>query len=475
MRFLLAKGAAHITRFGLRLLKRGATTLPGKIALKIDPNVISKLSKDKFIITVTGTNGKTTTSHMISEMITSLNEYEVINNISGANLASGIATTLICNKPQMPDKTIYVLETDEAAYAKIAGFLQPKLSVVTNLFRDQLDRYGELTHTRDLIASGIDKTSARIILNSDDSLVASLGKGREGRSVYFGMDKASMEFNNKTYPSGKGILKASSDAVYCPDCQVKYEYKSRSFSHLGDFYCPKCGFSNPGADYRVIYDLKESPSDEGYEFKIGKGDQERNLNLVIPGMHNLYNTCAAIACVSEMLELKNYPHDSYGTAVKASSNVKPAFGRMEKIALPGNKKLCILLVKNPAGLDRSLSFVSEAKDARALMFLLNSNIADGKDVSWIWDVDFESKVDGLPEKIYVSGERFGDMLLRVNYSGVSSERIKYASMDKAIELLKEAIDKCEEGGCVYVLPNYTSMLDLRGKLVKELGIKDFWK
>ena len=441
MRFLLAKSAAHITRFGLRLLRRGATTLPGKIAIKIDPDVISKLSKDKFIITVTGTNGKTTTSHMISEMITSLNEYEVINNISGANLASGIATTLICNKPKNSSKTIYVLETDEAAFAKIAGSLQPKLSVVTNLFRDQLDRYGELTHTRDLIAGGIDGTAASLVINSDDSLVASLGKGREGRSVYFGMDKSSMEFNNKTYPSGKGILKASSDAVYCPECQVKYEYKSRSFSHLGDFYCPSCGFKSPTTNYRVIYDLKDSPSNEGYAFKIGNGDNIKDTSLVIPGMHNLYNTCAAVACVKEMLELKNCPRDVFEMAVDASSNVKPAFGRMEKIALPGNKKLCILLVKNPAGLDRSLSFVSEAKDAKALMFLLNSNIADGKDVSWIWDVDFESKVDGLPEKIYVSGERYGDMLLRVNYSGIDESRIKYAPMTDSIALLKEAIDK----------------------------------
>lgn len=477
MRFWLAKSAAHITRFGLRLLRRGATTLPGKIALKIDPNVISKLSKDKFIITVTGTNGKTTTSHMISEMITSLNDYEVINNISGANLASGIATTLICSKPNNESKTIYVLETDEAAFAKIAGALQPKLSVVTNLFRDQLDRYGELTHTRDLIASGIDKNSAKIILNSDDSLVASLGEGRESRSIYFGMDKNSMEFNNKTYEAASSILKASSDAVYCPKCQVKYEYKSRSFSHLGDFCCPSCGFSNPGANYRVVYDLKESPSNEGYEFKISNGNEEKSASLVIPGMHNLYNTCAAVACVKEMLDMKQYPHNSFETAVNASMKVKAAFGRMEKIPLPGpgNKKLCILLVKNPAGLDRSLSFVSEAKDAKSLMFLLNSNIADGKDVSWIWDVDFESKVSGMPKNIYVSGERYGDMLLRVNYSGVDDSNIRYAPMSDAINLLKEAINNCEDNGCVYVLPNYTAMLDLRGKLVKELGLKDFWK
>ncbi|MBO7452483.1 MAG: DUF1727 domain-containing protein [Clostridiales bacterium] len=474
MRFFIAKIAAKTVKLILRILGRGATTLPGKTALKFDPNVISKASRDKYIITITGTNGKTTTSHMISEMISSFDEYEVINNISGANLASGIATTLLCEKPKTDKKVIYVLETDEAAFAKIAGSLKPRISVVTNLFRDQLDRYGELTHTRDLIASGIDKTAARLILNSDDSLVAALGKGREDRSMFFGMNKESMAFNNETYPSRKGVLKASSDAVYCPDCKVKYEYKSRSFSHLGDFYCPSCGFKSPETSYSVIYDLKNSPSDEGYEFKITHGDETEDLALKIPGMHNLYNTCAAVSAVSEMLKTMNV-EDPFNKACKASSIVKAAFGRMEKIELPGNKKLCILLVKNPAGLDRSLSFVAEAHDAKALMFLLNSNIADGKDVSWIWDVDFESKADSFPEKIYVSGERYGDMLLRVDYGGVSKDKIKSAPMNEAVSLLKKAIEECEEGGCVYVLPNYTAMLDLRGKLVNELGIKDFWK
>lgn len=474
MRFGISKIAAKTVKLGLRIMGRGATTLPGKTALKFDPNAITKAAEGKFIITVTGTNGKTTTSHMISEMIASMGEYEVINNISGANLASGIATTLICEKPKTDKKTIYVLETDEAAFAKIAGSLKPKISVVTNLFRDQLDRYGELTHTRDLIASGIDKTSAKLILNSDDSLVAALGKGREDRSLFFGMSKESMTYNNKTYPSRKGVLKASSDAVYCPECKVKYEYNSRSFSHLGDFYCPSCGFKSPATTYEVIYDLKNSPSDEGYVFEIKKGEEKETLSLKIPGMHNLYNTCAAVSAVSEMLKLEG-KDEPFKKACKASSEVKAAFGRMEKIDLPGGKKLCILLVKNPAGLDRSLSFVSEAHDAKSLMFLLNSNIADGKDVSWIWDVDFESKVDMLPKKIYVSGERYGDMLLRVNYSGKDKKDLESAPMSDAVKLLKKAVEECEEGGCVYVLPNYTAMLDLRGRLVSELGIKDFWK
>lgn len=475
MRAFLAKLTAKTVKFGLRIMGRGATTLPGKMALKVDPKIIAKTASGKFIITVTGTNGKTTTSHMISEMTQQFEGYEVINNISGANLASGIATTLICEKPKTSGKVIYVLETDEAAFAKIAGDLQPKISVVTNLFRDQLDRYGELTHTRDLIASGIDKTDARLILNSDDSLVASLGKGREKRSLFFGMDKEKMAFNNVTYPAKKAVLRASSDAVYCPDCQVKYEYKARSFSHLGDFYCPSCGFKSPANDYSVIYDLKESPSNEGYGFQISYKDQINDMQLVIPGMHNLYNTCAAVATVKEMLDLTKAEGDSFKKSCEASSGVKAAFGRMEKIDLEGGKKLCILLVKNPAGLDRSLSFVSEAKDAGALMFLLNSNTADGKDVSWIWDVDFESKMQDMPEKIYVSGERYGDMYLRVNYSGTDNKKVTCEPMENAVTLLKKAVSECKEGECVYVLPNYTAMLDLRGRLVNELGIKDFWK
>ena len=455
MRAFLAKLTAKAVKFGLRIMGRGATTLPGKMALKVDPKIIEKTAADKFIITVTGTNGKTTTSHMISEMTQSFDGFEVINNISGANLASGIATTLICEKPKTSGKVIYVLETDEAAFAKIAGDLRPKISVVTNLFRDQLDRYGELTHTRDLIASGIDKTSARLILNSDDSLVASLGKGREDRSVFFGMDKEKMAFNNVNYPARKAVLKASSDAVYCPDCQVRYEYKARSFSHLGDFFCPSCGFKSPENDYSVIYDLKESPSNEGYGFKIKYKEILCDLSLKIPGMHNLYNTCAAVAAVKEMLDKSGGFSDNFERACKASSGVKAAFGRMEKIDLEGGKKLCILLVKNPAGLDRSLSFVSEAKDAGALMFLLNSNTADGKDVSWIWDVDFESKMADMPERIYVSGERYGDMFLRVNYSGVEDKKILCESMENAVSLLKKAVAECKEGECIYVLPNYT--------------------
>lgn len=480
----LAIIAAKATRKILRLFGKGATTLPGKVAIKLCPKTIELLSKDKKIITITGTNGKTTTSHMISEMLSSIG-FDVINNISGANLASGVATTLICGRDEIKKSSeerargevVYVLETDEAAFAKIAGSLQPQVSVVTNLFRDQLDRYGELTHTRDCIADGIDKTKATLVVNSDDSLVASLGKSREDRTVFFGMDAKAMYRNNVKYPENKGILPASPDAVYCPECKVRYEYDARSFSHLGVFKCPKCGFSRPKPRFAVKYDLVTSPTDPDYSFVMrdDKRDDEKELKLKIPGTHNLYNTCAAISAVTVFLEKQkadSSQENAFEKACEAEAQVKAAFGRMEKFEVNG-KKVCILLVKNPTGLDRSLSFVANARDAGGLFLLLNSNIADGKDVSWIWDVDFESKSDKLPSKLYVSGQRWADMLLRVNYAG--RDDASYASMDEVKKLFDKAVGECQEGKCLYILPNYTSMLSLRAMLVKQYGLKDFWK
>ena len=471
-----AQAAALITKGILRIMGRGATTLPGKVAIKMCPDIISKCAKGKKIITITGTNGKTTTTHMITSMLRSLG-YEVITNVSGANLASGITTTFLCEKPSKtadPDKIVYVLETDEAAFAKIAKDLQPKVCLVTNLFRDQLDRYGELTHTRDLIANGIDDTSAKIVLNADDSLVASMGKTRSDRASYYGISLRTMLDNNRLHPNNT-ILEASSDAAFCPECKVRYDYQARSFGHLGDYRCPSCGFATPFRRFELSYDASGNPSDEGFPFTITdtEHDVTDTLNLRIAGSHNLYNTCAAVSAVTRFLEIDRGEEDGlFEQACKSTQKVEAAFGRMEKIAV-GNKFICILLVKNPVGLDRALSFVAQSSDADSLMLVLNSNTADGKDVSWIWDVDFESKVDDLPSNIYVSGQRYGDMMLRVSYSGRTVDG--YGSLDYATTLLKGAISECPDGKCIYILPNYTAMLDLRGRLVKDLKLKDFWK
>lgn len=479
IRKALAIVLAKIVRFILRAIKKGGTTLPGKIAYKIDPQIIRKLAKDKTIITVTGTNGKTTTSHMISDMLNFMG-YDVITNISGANLQSGIATTLICGRSEMkrtsiknPKGIIYVLENDEAAFSRIGEDLAPKVSIVTNLFRDQLDRYGELTHTRDMILKGIINTKAKAILCGDDSLVKSIGDSLGERAIYFGTNKDSMLENSRKYPSRNSIIPAEPDAMYCPKCNVKYKFDCSLFAHLGSYYCPSCGSSNPILNYSVSFDLGDNPAKEGFKFMLYSCalNKEGEVELKVPGIHNIYNTVAAMASVIEVLD-GNEQEQIFDDVLKSQEKVEAAFGRMEKIDING-KKICILLVKNPAGLDRALSFVESAEDKSSMMMLLNSNFADGKDVSWIWDVDIEARAEGLPKTIAVSGQRYGDMMLRLKYAGLDVYKAEgEASMMK---LLEELIDMASEGECVYVLPNYTAMLALRDKLQSELGLKEFWE
>lgn len=495
--------AARCVSIILRSLGRGATTLPGRAALKIDPGIIPVLAKDQEIITLTGTNGKTTTTHMVSGILDSLG-YEVVTNVSGANLATGITTTLIeglrirRRAEKAGKKTVHVIEADEAAFSKVAGRLSPRVCVVTNLFRDQLDRYGELAHTQAFIAKGLDATDAKIILNADDSLVAALARGRENRTVFFGMDDGSMTGNTVTNAGISVLGKTTSDASYCAFCQTKYEYRARSYGHLGDFYCPSCGYSRTQPSFSVSFDRESreaqacqsaddrekgmdssdsrekplGPSDVGFPITLTYEGEEVTVGLPIPGIHNFYNTAAAVAACVSLGKITADPNLSFSKVSQAVELVRPAFGRMEKIRI-GSKSLCLLLVKNPVGLERALSFVSQASDAGGMYLLLNSNDADGKDVSWIWDVDFESR--SYPEKVFVSGERYGDMYLRLAYAGIDKNRMRAKPMEECGTLVDEALDACEDGKCLYILPNYTSMLALREILVRRYQLKDFWK
>ncbi|MDD3959252.1 MAG: MurT ligase domain-containing protein [Oscillospiraceae bacterium] len=470
-----AMAAAGAIRFALRFLGKGATTLPGKVAIRIAPDFLNEMSRGKNIIMVTGTNGKTTTTHMISEILKKAG-YSVGTNVSGANLASGLATVFAEHAPaeraagRKGIPTAYVLETDEAAFAVTAGRINPKVCVVTNLFRDQLDRFGELLYTRSCIEKGLDATDSKVLLNADDSMIAALRNGRENRVAFFGADEAHMMSNNVTKAAEPATLPSSSDAEYCLKCKVKFEYSARSFGHFGMYRCPSCG------DHRQTPDF--SAYTEGSTFEPGApliltGEGARaSSSLSIPGAHNVYNAAAAIgACVlfgkeagDETLTLP--------FCAEVLSLVRPAFGRMEKIMV-GEKSFCILLVKNPVGLDRALTHISEATDVGGVYLLLNSNIADGTDVSWIWDVDFESRK--FPDQTYVSGERYAEMLLRLVYSKAVPDTVKSAEMKRSEALFEEALAACPDGKCLYVLPNYTAMLSLRKYLVGRFRLKNYWK
>lgn len=495
--------AARSVRFGLRILGKGATTLPGKVALYMDSELLSHLAEGKKIIVITGTNGKTTTTHMIGDTLADRG-YAVVSNVSGANLATGVATSMLEGLPiekkakRENRQVVYVLEVDEAAFGKINGKLTPKVQVVTNLFRDQLDRYGEILTTRDFITNGLKGAKGKILLNSDDSMVASLGKEREGNAVFFGMNSSSMESITVTKGEKKKVTEGNSDASFCIFCQSKYEYRARSFGHLGEYCCPSCGFSRPDPSFSFSFSpswtdpqtgKKISPSEEDYPVLLEYNTtgflhgelkdtdcsaqrQIREVRTTVPGLHNFYNLmCAAAACTLFGEEVGDEGLD-FSHICEGLQSARPAFGRMEKIVI-GDKKLCLLLVKNPIGLERALSILSEVSDAGSAYFLLNSNIADGKDISWIWDVNFEDR--HYPKALFVSGERYGDMLLRLVYAGVKKENIQYSPIEDSASLMEKALETCQPGECLYILPNYTSMLYLRGIMEKKYNLKAFWK
>lgn len=457
---LAALAARSVSRV-LRLLGRGATTLPGRIALMIDPGLLRELTAGRQVFLVTGTNGKTTTVRILCTLLEQ-NGVHITTNTSGANLDTGLATTLTAALPaiQAADRrgagTAFVFEIDEAFFGKIADHLNPSVCVVTNFFRDQLDRYGELRTTRDLIEKGLAKVDATVVLNADDSLCASLGRDRADRARYFAMAPEMLS----ELPS-----RSSDEAAYCTYCGGRYVYSGRSYGHLGRFRCPQCGFSHPDPDLTVqILEPAEGERRQGQRLRFcGRDGEPADGFLPIPGRHNAYNASGALLALAEA----GYPLPALAAQLPAAS---PAFGRMERFQADG-RDVCLLLVKNPVGMDRALEFVTAAPDFGGAYLLLNSEDPDGRDVSWIWDVDFESHP--LPAPVFVSGRRCHDMALRLHYAGLPREALS-ASPDDAAQF-DAALARCPEGRCLYVLPNYTAMLQLRARLAGRYRLRAFWQ
>ena len=446
---------ARLSRFFLRLFGRGATALPGKLALKISPDLLTLLVQQRLVFLVTGTNGKTTTVRVLCSILLS-EGYDVITNPSGANLDTGLTTTLIGERKKLrraPGKKLaLVFEIDEAFFAKLAADLKPSFCVVTNFFRDQLDRFGELAHTRDLIMKGIMASDAKVILCADDSLCASLGQKIQHEVFYFGMGQEGMR------PAARST--AGQESAFCTFCGTRYTYQAVSYGHLGRFSCSGCGYRRPEADLEFVVSQQLPQS---LNLKLNWRHNQVDAALPIPGVHNAYNAAAAIlAALAAGIPLER--------AVIALARVKAAFGRMERFSV-GKKDVCIILVKNPVGIDRALEFVDMALDRGGLMFLLNANDPDGRDVSWIWDADFEEHV--LDSPVGVSGVRCHDMALRLYYAGWDRDNIMVNQ--QALSLFDHLLEHCDEGKCLYILPNYTAMLDLRARLAERYQLKAFWQ
>jgi len=447
--------ACKTSRKLLRLMGRGATNLPGKIANRICPDLLRHLAKDVHVIAVTGTNGKTTTSRMIEQILKD-NGYDYFCNKSGANLLNGVTAEFADNATigGKPKHAWALVECDEAAFKKVGEYSDPEYVVVTNVFRDQLDRYGEVSATLDNIKIGIGHSKRAVVcLNADCSLTASIAEEIDNKILFYGVNT----------PIYKERVHEASDAPYCIHCKHEYVYDYITYGHLGKYRCEHCGYHRPDPDVFVTKVLVTDESHSEIEIDMGDGAVTKAA-IHLPGGYNIYNGISAM-CLAKALGLRTEQ------AVDCLSNFEVGFGRMEAFQL-GQATTRMILIKNPAGCNQVLNFLSNLSEQSVFVILLNDNFADGRDISWIWDVDFETltRIEDKLDAVYVSGIRAYDMATRLKYSGIDKDKLcVIEDYGKLLDTIS-AQDKP-----VYIMPTYTAMMDLRALVSKRYGYKNFWE
>lgn len=402
--------------------------------LKTNPDFLNFCSKyilhEK--ISVTGTNGKTTTAGLIAQILEANNK-EVIHNAQGANMLTGIANVFATNVVPSKRYDNCVLESDEAYLSKLYDYMKLDYLVVTNLFRDQLDRYGELDTTAKKIQSAIDKNKDLVLLlNADDPLVANLG--HDNKKLYYG-------FENIEFAETHTISHAPAEMFNCI-CGKPLEYSKRFYAQQGHYYC-SCGYKRPKCNYQgnaKIYN-------DYIEISVLHNGEETHYTFDSIGLYNAYNALAAISMALEI----GYKQEEIQNAL---NTYKAMFGRAEKTEFNGHKTI-IQLIKNPAGASEVLKTVDLSSK---ILIAINDNFADGRDVSWLWDAEFELLKD-TEKTIITSGIRANDMALRLKYAGVPSEKIKVVpDLFEAVEEVSSSEDKTEK---VTIMPSYTALLQIK--------------
>ena len=455
LRVMAAIFACKAARLGLRLLGRGGTDFPGRVALKLCPDLLGILAKNVTTILVTGTNGKTTTSRMIEQALVD-SGISYFANKSGANLLTGVTAEFWMHSTLFGRcrHDYALIESDEAAFKAISTYVDAKAIVVTNVFRDQLDRYGEVTHTLENIQIGISHSpNATLCLNADDSLCASLADSCPNPVCFYGV-------NVSVYATR---VQEVSDAPYCIRCKHEYVYDYVTYGHLGGYHCPNCGYSRPKPQVAVSAIARSDADSSELTFRFESGETYDAL-VNLPGGYNIYNACSCMA-VGSVLGLDP------ATVAGSLGRFECGFGRMEQFEIEGHK-LRMILIKNPAGCNQVLNFLVGTSSPVVFAACLNDGAQDGTDVSWIWDVDFERILDmgGRLTGVYVSGRRADDMAVRFKYAGVPVEKIRVVRDNASL------IDAClKQPEPVCIMPTYTAMLSLRGYLSKTYGFKQFWE
>lgn len=428
-----------LVKFTLKLFGKDATSAPGKIAIKICPSIIKEIDKrSKLKILISGTNGKTTTNNIINWLIAG--DKVVLSNLKGSNMANGIVSAFINNLRSSYD--IACFEVDEGSLPVVTRYLKPDIFVTTNVFRDQLDRYGELDRVKELILSHIGQALA--IINADDPNLASFSGEKK---VFYSVDENLL--SRKT--------NVTLDSRFCPLCNAKLEYLFYNVGHLGKYECLMCGYKNPESRF-VITNIREDSGGFVFDFV----DRERDIHIEnikwkMGGVYNLYNVCAAISVAM----LIGVEEKRIKERIETFEN---KLGRLEKKEVD-SKKVIISLVKNPIGMSETLSVISNDPDPKAIVFILNDNAADGKDISWIWDADFDilCRIKNI-KALYFGGKRKEDMALRVKYSEYMLANFEFIDYKEELDKVFEQNDIQK----VYILPTYTALFEVK-KIVDSLS------
>jgi len=445
-----------------RLRGGGASSAPGKVLMRLDSGAIGSLGArlSQGIVLVSATNGKTTTSAILAAIFERAG-VSLVNNQTGANMAGGIASTLLAAaRPQgQIAGELGLFEVDELWLDSLAAQLHPRAILLGNLFRDQLDRYGELETIADRWDAAVNRMPTHparesvLVLNADDPAIADLGRERDAPVLYFGVEDDSLALPGMAH---------AADAKHCRRCGAPYVFDAIYLGHLGHYHCPSCGQTRPAPTVTATRVTLQGVHSARFTLRTPSGEAEVALSL--PGLYNVYNALAATA-LATALEV------GLPEIVAGLEATKAAFGRAETVHV-GEREMRILLVKNPAGANEVLRTLALEPGEHDLLAVLNDKIADGRDVSWIWDADFEL-LAGRVRRATCSGSRAPELALRLKYAGIDPARIRVQG-DLPSALREAAADGADRQTPLYALPTYTAMLSLRELLVARGEASSAW-
>lgn len=442
----LALIAGKLSARAIRAVGAGlGSNLPGRVARHVSSGILTRLSKQRRrgILAVSGTNGKSTTSGLIYSILRRAG-YKTVHNRQGANLVTGITATLLdaASWDGKLDADYCLFEVDEATLPVVAREVDIDAVVVTNLFRDQLDRFGELDTTAKLIEKGIAMRDSQAILNADDPNVEQLA--RKSHRMYYGIESVAEETGNT----------GAVELAYCAKCGKEYVYDKVFYGQLGHYRCASCSYQRPQPEVSAI-DVRVGQTSSSFQLKLGS-EMLEDVEIPMPGLFNVYNALAA-AALSYSLGIAAL------TIKDGLAHYTTLFGRSEKINIEG-RPVIIQLIKNPAGATQVISSVARDDNGRVLI-AINDNLADGRDISWLWDAEFEL-LAAHSQPFTISGQRAQDMAVRMKYAGVDPGKLTVIpELEKA---LQHALDTLEPGQTLWLLPTYTCLLDLQ-KIMKKLG------